>query len=436
MSLTFTITPPYTDSPSSFTVIPSHYKIVQPFMGHQQLEFEQFKTNPRIQRRSKVVVTGDDPDKPNFLGWVVQYEQPNPAKNLPQKYICYSFSKDLEWRYPWLKTYTSSDDLQTILNHTPASEGMLYRANSLLHDNWELIDAGLSLYKMDFAGLVDAARFADPTIYLGTTLTTGQDPYTDPYTLGVNEWCQDDYTLYLRTGGNDPYDYPCYIVDFKQAYLKRSTSAPSVNLLENIYPSQESEYSLFKRIMRSVGKEYEFVNNSDGYQHLNWGETCARGNIYDPWAEDAFAFEEAGCGYGFPELYDWGWSILDPDTYGFDLISLRGENIVANYVGLNSYTNIAYMYWRHWKEDVRRDSSMGDTQVYTEGAFLRDHYMKEEVLNIWAPENHSILPGDWVWIYLCTSPFSNEYLGRVLEKTLEDDVMKLDLGLFMGDPWW
>jgi hypothetical protein len=436
MSLTFTITPPYTDSPSPFTVNPSHYRIVQPFMGHQQLEFEQFKTSPRIERRSKVAVTGDDPDKTNFLGWVVQYDQPNPAKNKPQKYICYGFSKDLEWRYPWLKTYTTGQNLQTILNHTPASEGLLYRANSLVPDCWGLMDAGLHLYGLDFAGCSNAARFSSPTIYLGTTLTTGLDPYTDPYSLGVNEWCQDDYTLYLRTGGNDPYDYPCYIVDYKQAYLKRSASASYVQLLGDINPSQESEYSLLKRIMRSVGMEFEFVNSSDGYQYLNWGTECARGNVWDPSAENAFAFEEAGCGYGYQELYDWSWSILDPETYGFDLISLRGKNIVANYVGQNIYYNNTYMYWRHWKEDIRRDSSMGNTQVYTEGAYLRDHYMREDVLNIWAPENHSILPGDWAWVYLCTAPFDNEYLGRVLEKTLEDGVMKLSLGLFLGDPWW
>ena len=430
--LTFTITPPHTGSPSTFTVTPRHYKISQPFLDHQRLEFEQFKKSPRIERRSKVVVTGQNANVPNFMGWVAQYEQPNPATNKPQKYICYGYSKDLEWRYPFLRTYTAGQNLQTIFNHTPASEGLLYQANSLGPDYWGVFDAGLKIYSLSYAGLYNAARFVSPTIYLGTTLTTGIDPYSDPYTLAANQWCQDDYALYLRTAGAVPYSYPCYVVDFKQAFLKRHESAPSVTLSENVNPSQESEYSLLKRIMRSTEMEFEFINNSDGYQHLTWSTECARGNKTDPNAANAYTFEEAGLGWGYTEMYDWAWTMLDPETYGFDLISLRGKNVVATDIGIDN----AFVYWRHWKEDIRRDSSMGDTQVYTVDDWLKDHYMREDALNLWAPENHSILPGDWVWVYLDTSPWDNEYLGRVIEKTLEDDVMKLTLGLFSGGVWW
>ena len=429
--LTFTITNPYTDTPAPFTVTPKSYKITSPFLGHQRLEFEQFKKSPRIDRRAKVVVTGQNATVPNFLGWVAQYHQPNPGSNKPQSYICYGFSKDLEWRYPFLKTYTAGQNLQTILNHTAASEGLLYRANSLAPDWWVVMDAGLKIYYRDYAGLTGAARLVSPTIYLGTTLLTHGTDY-DPYSLNVNEWCQDDYCLFIRTAGANPYTYPCYIIDFKQAYLKRNAAAPSVTLSENINQSQESEYSLFLRILRSTGREFEFVNNSDGYQYLNWATECARGNKSDPTAPDAFTFEERGCDYGYNIMYDWEWSTLDPEMYGFDLISLRGKNVAASYVGLDN----ALVYWRHWKEDIRRDSSMGDTQVYTEGTYLKDHYMREDVLNLWAPENHSILPGDWVWFYLCTSPWDNEYLGRVIAKELENDVMKLSIGLFSGQPWW
>lgn len=328
--------------------------------------------------------------------------------------------------------YSPGQNLQSILNDTPASEGMLYRANSLAPDGFDVIDAGMHIYGLSYAGCSNAARFVNPTIYLGTTLLTGLDPYSDPWSLEVNQWCQDDYVLYIRTAGNAPYTYPCYIVDYKQSFLKRNASAPSVTLSESIYPSQESEHSLLKRIMRSTGMEYEFLNNSDCCQYLNWGSVCARGNNTDPNAANAFTFEEAGCGYGYQEMYDWEWTILDPETYGFDMISLRGKNTVKTSIGIDN----AFVYWRHWKEDVRRDSSMGDEQVVTESAWLRDHYMREDALNIWAPENHSILPGDWVWAYLCTSPWDNEYLGRVLEKTLEDDVMKLTIGMFSGQPWW
>lgn len=433
--LTFTVTNPYDSAPTPFTITPKHYKITSPFLGHQRLEFEQFKKYPRIDRRAKVVVTGQDASVPNFLGWVTQYHQPNPATNKPQSYICYGFSKDLEWRFPFLKTYTAGQNLQTILNDTPASEGLLYRANSLVPDWWTIYDAGLKIYSINtleaFVGLTGAARLASPTIYLGNTLLTHGTDY-EPFSLAVNQWCQDDYQTYIRTAGANPYTYPCYIVNFKQAYLKRNAAAPSVTLSEAINPSQESEYSLFKRIMRSTDKEFEFINNSDGYQYLNWATQCARGNGVDPNAVDAFTFEEQGCGYGYTVMYDWEWSILDPDMYGFDLISLRGKNVVANYVGLDN----SLVYWRHWKEDVRRDSSMGDTQVYVEGTYLQNHYMREDVCNIWAPENHSILPGDWVWFYLNTYPFDNEYCGRVIAKELEDDVMKLSIGLFIGGTWW
>lgn len=436
--LTFTVTNPYTDTPEPFTITPSHYKITSPFLGHQRLEFTQFKKSPRISRRSKVVVTGQDVSIPNFLGWVVQYEQPNPAKNLPQKYICYGFSKDLEWRYPFLRTYTAGQYLFDILADNPESQGLIFRANSLTPDDWYVIDAGLHIYCLGGAGLTGAARFVNPAVWLSNGLVPwinqllvhGTD--YDPYSLGLNQWCQDDTGLYVRTAGANPATYPCYVVDFKQAYLKCAVSVNSVTLSENINPSQESEYSLLKRIMRSTGQEFEFVNSSDGYQYLNWATECARGNKYDPSGANAFAFEEQGCGYGFNVIYDWAWTILDPETYGFDLISLRGKNVVAASVGIDN----AYVYHRHWKEDVRRDSSMGDTQVYTEVDYLANHYMREDALNIWAPENHSILPGDWAWVYLCTSPWDNEYLGRVIEKTLEDDVMKLTIGLFSGQPWW
>lgn len=89
--LTFTITPPYSDMPSSFTIKPSHYRITSHFLGHQRLEFEQYKKSPRIERRSKIEVTGQDANIPNFLGWIASYSQPNPAKNIPQKYICCGF---------------------------------------------------------------------------------------------------------------------------------------------------------------------------------------------------------------------------------------------------------------------------------------------------------------------------------------------------------
>ena len=431
--LTFTVTNPWTDSPAPFTITPKHYKITSPFLGHQRLEFTQFKKYPRIARRAKIVVTGQNANVPNFLGWIAQYHQPNPGSNKPQTYVCYGFSKDLEWRFPFLKTYTAGSNLNTILGDTPASEGLLYRANSLAPDWWTISGIPDVYYINTLAdtGLYNAARFTSPTIYLGTTLLTHGTDY-DPWSLGVNQWCQDDTNTYVRTAGANPYTYPCYIVDFKQAYLKRNLASPGGTISENINPSQESEYSLFKRILRSAGQEFEFVNNSDGYQYLNFGTELARGNKYDPSAPGAFAFEEPGCGYGLQEMYDWEWSILDPDMYGFDLISLRGKNVAVNNVGLDN----ALVYWRHWKEDIRRDSSMGDTQVYTEGTYLQDHYMREDVFNMWAPENHTILPGDWVWFYLNTYPFDNEYAGRVIEKELEDDVMKLSIGLFTGWPWW
>ena len=429
--LTFTITNPYTDTPAPFTITPRSYKITSPFLGHQRLEFENFKKTPRIDRRAKIVVTGQDANAPNFLGWIVKRTQPNPATNEPQSYICYGFSKDLEWRYPFLKTYTTGQDLRDILNDTAASQGLIYRANSLGPDYWWIYDAGLHIYSMDYAGLVNSARFVNPTIYLGTALLTHGTDY-DPSSLGVNQWCQDDTNLYVRTAGAAPNTYPCYIGDFKQAYLKRNASATSCTLLENVYPSQESEFSLLKRLLRSVGQDFEFVNNSDGYQYLNWATECARGNQYDPSAPDAFTFEEQGCGYGYNVIYNWRWTTLDPETYGFDLISLRGKNVVATDVGIDN----AFTYWRHWKEDIRRDSSMGDTQVWTEGNYLKNCYMREDAIEIWAPENHSILPGDWAWLYLCTTPYDNEYVGRVIEKVLENDVMKLTLGMFYGQPWW
>jgi hypothetical protein len=437
--LTFTITPPHANDPWPFTIKPSRYKITQTFLGHQKLEFEHFKSGSRrVERRSRVVVTSSlDTTKPPFLGWVAQYTQPNPDSNKPQRCLCYSYSKDLEWRYPFLRTYTAGQNLQTILNHTPASEGLLYMANSLSPDIWdEWLDggyaAGLNIYSLQ-AG-INTARVYNPTIYLGTTLLNHGTDY-DPYSLNVNEWCQDDTFTFIRTAGANPYTYPCYIIDYKNAYLKRHASAPSVTLSpgsESIYPSQETEYSLLKRIMRSTGMEYEFLNNADGYQYLNWGTECSRGGSGYPGDPGVFCYEEDTCGYGYTVLYDWEWTILDPEVYGFDLISLRGKNDVSTRVGLTN----PFAVQRHWKEDIRRDSSMQYYQVNNEAEFLMNHNMREDALNLWAPEDHSILPGDWVWCYIDTSPWDNEYLGRVIEKTMEDDVMKLTLGLFTGDPWW
>jgi len=436
--LTFTITNPYTDTPAPFTITPKSYKITSPFLDHQRLEFTQFKKTPRILKRAKIEVTGQDANVPNFLGWVVQRNpQPNPVSNEPQKYLCYGFSKDLEWRFPFLKTYTAGQYLFQILADNPESQGLIFRANSLAPDAWNVFDAGLHIYSLDYAGLVNAARFVSPDVWLSNGIgineqcTHGTD--YDPYSLGVKEWCQDDTELYLRTPGADPATYPCYVVDCKNAFLKRATSVNLAVLLnENVNQSQESEYSLLKRIVRSVGQEYEFVNGSDGHQYLNWNIECARGNKYDPSAVDAFTFEEQGCGYGYNVIYDWAWADADPETHGFDLIALRGHSTVAINVALDN----AFVYQRHWKEKVRRDMSMGDLQVVTEGEYLKNHYMREEVLNIWAPENHSILPGDWTWVYLCSSPYDGEYLGRVVEKVLEDDVMKLSIGLFEGQNWW
>ena len=179
-------------------------------------------------------------------------------------------------------------DRAVLIRHSsdnPESEGLIFRANSLAPDAWNVFDAGLHIYCLDYAGLANAARFVNPDVWLSNGLTPwinyqcahGTD--YDPYSLGVKEWCQDDTELYLRTPGADPATYPCYVVDCKNAFLKRAASVNlAVLLSENVNQSQESEYSLLKRIVRSVGQEFEFVNGSDGYQYLT-GIRYAPGEI-------------------------------------------------------------------------------------------------------------------------------------------------------------
>lgn len=434
--LTFTITPPHTGTPAPFTITPSHYMITSPFMDHQRLEFEQFKTSPRIPKKSRVVVTGQDATMPNFLGWVVLYSQPDPAKNKPQRYVCYGDSKNLEWRYPWLKDYTTGTALDTIFGDTPASQGLLFHASSLIYDDWELFDGGLSIWWWPLGGSVNSSGYPNvrlsTSIYLGTTLCTKQPDPPSVWDLEVNQWCQaDSEGLFIRTAGAAPYTYPCCAVDFKNTYIKKNALTEGGTLAGPIYKSQESAYSLLKRIMRSMDKEFEFVNNADGYQYLNWGGQLARGSVL--WWGDpgAFVFQEANYPGSFPKMYDWEWALLDPETYGFDMLSLQGKENTLTWAGDESLTHKCL-----WKDRIERDPSMNTAQTLNESILIANQYMCEDVFNMWAPENHTILPGDWVWFFLQTSPWNRGggigYLGRVIQKELEDDVMKLSIGRFVN----
>jgi hypothetical protein len=291
------------------------------------------------------------------------------------------------------------EDLAEIINDTPASQGLLYQSNSLTPDAWYWEGLG-TVYSL----LNSDSNRMDNEAYLGTTLLT---PASWP--PGPNEYSRDYGLLSVGTTGETPNYYPCYVKNFKDTYIRRDTVA-SQSLGGQVVAGRGSIYSVMKRLFKTSAMEFEFINKADGCQWLSYAAHCARGA---PWGQEVATFSA-----DIPNVYDWGWITLDPAEYGFDSISVKSQDA---YTENNAYCLIGEQGAR-WKDYVAYDSSIDPLVIASVSSFEATHRLDEKALVLWAPENHYILPGDWVSFTFDGDTF-NPF--RVLEKTLEDDVMKL-----------
>lgn len=223
------------------------------------------------------------------------------------------------------------------------------------------------------------------------------------YPPGANQcsWLSGD--LYVGTPDNkQPNSFPCYVKEFKETFIKRDIVA-SKALGGQVTAGQGSIFSVLKRLFRTSAQEFEFVNKADGYQWLYYGDRCGRGQEPDP---PVYNFTSSN-------VYDWTWIAFDPDEYGFQVISLKGQGAYD----YQSWCDLSPNPGTRWKDYVIFDSSIDPSAAHDAVLYEANHRYDPRGMIVWAPENHSILCGDWVTI--------NGETFRVWEKTLEDNVMEL-----------
>lgn len=420
---------------STVSLKPTEYRSDWPHMGHQRLSFQCFG-GQGIDERATIKVTGGNPNMPVFCGWFDAIKRPSFKSKKPQEYHCLGHSAILYHRFPHVRAYTSNDAISNIFGDTVASQGILFQASSLMPPTWD--DAtGMSgvpagTYRAPYyTGTSFPQRIPVPTpaVYLGTTLLTQAASLTS---MAVNQWFRDADYLYVRTGVADPEgnpkNYPCYVLNYKNAHLRTGSPMPTWNLSSPGVPAvHERLITTLNRVLSHEGLEWNFVNRSNGEQELK----CEL-QLYNGWYDDPVkAYVEA-------DLIDFEVGTLDAANYGFDSVVMKGRDSTLGYSfwppdrwGRDAISGNFSPTAGVWKEHVTSDISMSHEQVFCCTSAMIGQTCDERYLKIWTRPDYALQCGDFVRVTISSAPYSGQYDMRILNKAFESalnsDVMELTL---------
>ena len=428
-ALTFLATNP---DGSTVSIKPIEYRADWPHMGHQRLSFKCFG-GQNIDERATITVKAGEA-RPVFCGWFDGIRRPSFKSGKPQEYHCMGHSAILYHRFPHVRAYTGNDVISSIFGDTPASQGLLFQASSLMPPNWQdasWMGAPAGTYSAPYYTGTDYPQripLPTPAVYLGSTQLTQAGSLAG---MAVNQWYRDSDYLYVRTGvaepeGN-PKNYPCYVQKFKDAHLQAGSPMPGSNLSSPGVPAvHERMITTLGRIMSHEGLEWNFVNRSDGDQELR----CDL-QLFNGWYDDPVkSYVEA-------DLIDFEVGTLDAANYGFDSLVMKGRD-----------SSFGYSFWPPmrwgrpyaggysptagvWKEHVTSDISMSYEQVFRCTSAMIGQISDERYLKIWVRPDYALQCGDFVRVTISSPPYSGQYDMRILNKAFESalnsDVMELTL---------
>lgn len=419
---------------STVSLKPIEYRADWPHMGHQRLSFQCFD-GQGIDERAKINVTKAGETMPVFCGWFDGIKRPSFKSKKPQEYHCLGHSAILHHRFPHVRAYTSNDAISSIFGDTVASQGILFQASSLMPPNWQdasSMGAPTGTYSApNYTGTGFPQRIPVPTpaVYLGTTLLTQAASLAG---MAVNQWFRDTDYLYVRTGVADPEgnpkNYPCYVLNYKNAHLCKGSPMPTWNLSSPGVPAvHERLITTLNRVMSHEGLEWNFVNRSDGDQELR----CDL-QLYNGWYDNPVkAYIEA-------DLIDFEVGTLDAANYGFDSVVMKGRDSTFGYSfwpparwGRDYHTGNYSPSAGVWKEHVTSDISMSYDQVFRCTSAMIGQTCDERYLKIWTRPDYTLQCGDFVRVTISSSPYNGQYDMRILNKAFESalnsDVMELTL---------
>jgi len=420
---------------STVSIKPIEYRADWPHMDHQRLSFKCFG-GERIDERASIKVTGGNPDMPVFCGWFDCIKRPSFRSCRPQEYHCMGHSAILYHRYPHVKAYTNTETVDRVFGDTPASQGMLFQASSLMPPNWQYISHMIGIPEGTYSapmytgtGYPQGIPVPTPPVYLGSTLLTQAASLEG---MAVNQWFRDSDRLYVRTGvkepNGNPKNYPCYVLNFKDCHLHRGSPMPAKNLLSLQIPSfHERLITTFERIMSHEGLEWNFINRSDGDQNL----VCDL-QIYNGWYDSPVkSYQEA-------DLIDFEVGTLDAAYHGFDSIIMRGKDETFGYSfwppsrwGRDASSGNASPTKGIWRERVVSDETMDIDQIFRCASAMVGQTGDERYLKIWARPDYRLKCGDFVRVTITSKPYDGQYDMRILNKaflsSLNADVMELTL---------
>ena len=263
---------------------------------------------------------------PVFCGWFDGIKRPSFKSGKPQEYHCLGHSAILQYRYPFVRTFTANDTVDAILGDTPASQGLLFQASSMATPFWALVpyrgtSRHLSVDRADRHSLSseNPRAYASHSI-LGLLFL--QRPALLPRWASISG--SGEIICYVRTGvgapEGSPEHYPCFIVGYKNCHV-RAGSITDQNLSSPGMPANhERLMTTINRVVSHQGLEFNFVNRSDGDQDLDCDWAVYRGWYDDPQK----SYVEA-------DLIDFQPGTLDAYNYGFDAVIMKGRDTTWGY---------------------------------------------------------------------------------------------------------
>ena len=429
--LTFTVTNP---DGSTLTIIPTEYRSDWPFLYNQSLSFKCYD-GQLIDERATIIVSKAGIAMPVFCGWFDQMKRPSFKSGRPQQYHCSGFSKLLNFRSSFQKSYANTVQINNLLGDTITNQGLLFIASSLA-TGWELSNkqgAPTNTYCLERTG-TDALYtpripLITPAIYLGSTLLTASASLE---AMQVNEWFRDADRIYIRTSAGEPtgnpQTYPCYILNFKNCHLRAGSISTDTLVSPGVDVLTERLWTSFMRVAETQGLEFSFVNRSDGDQDVD-----ARKTIYRGWYDDPVK------SYLEVDLIDFESGTMDDSKHGFDSVILRGRT--------NTF-NLSLLPPNRWgrskaideedplaagiyKEHIPFQSIMSEEQLVTRAAYMLGQMADERYLRVWARPDYALKLGDFIRVTITSEPYAGQYNMRLFNKAFESrlggDVMELTL---------
>ena len=420
---------------STIELTPVEYRSDWPLGGHQTLAFKCYNAE-LVDERATINVHKSGQTMPIFCGYFDKIKRPSFKSGLPQQYHCWGFSRLLQYRHAFKKTYPSTVTVAQILGDTTANQGLLFQASSLT-SGWVVsayTGSPAGTYCMERTGTnalyTPRIPAADPVIYLGATLLTKAASLAG---MAVNQWFRDTERIYVRTGvaapQGDPQNYPCYIVGWKNCHIRAGQISIDYLIDPGIDVPNERIWTTFARIYDNQGLEFSFKNRSDGDQDL-----IAAIDIMWGW------YDSPQKTYVEADLIDFELGTMDDTKFGFDSIILRGSTSVIDYTlypprkwGRQKALDLDdYLTGGIYKEFVPYRSNMADEQLEKRATASISQIGDERYLKIWVVPEYTLMVGDFVRVTITSTPYNGQYNMRILNKAFEfdrfgGDVMELTL---------